>query len=121
MNLGVTAVGAVPVHHFDPPHLLERGLVTYWGYNSIGYFAPHAGYSAAVRRGERGGQVREFQEMVAALHQAGIEVILDVVYNHTAEGENGPMLCSGASTTTATTGSARTRRPTRTTPAAATP
>jgi isoamylase len=68
--------------------------VNYWGYNSIGYFAPHAGYSAAVRRGLRGGQqVREFQEMVAALHQAGIEVILDVVYNHTAEGgENGPML-----------------------------
>jgi len=94
VNLGVTAVELLPVHHYvSEPHLLERGLVNYWGYNSIGYFAPHAGYSAAVRRGERGGQVREFQEMVAALHKAGIEVILDVVYNHTAEGgENGPML-----------------------------
>ena len=94
VNLGITAVELLPVHHYvSEPHLLERGLVNYWGYNSIGYFAPHAGYSAAVRRGERGGQVREFQEMVAALHQAGIEVILDVVYNHTAEGgENGPML-----------------------------
>ncbi|HET9171406.1 MAG TPA: glycogen debranching protein GlgX [Actinospica sp.] len=94
VNLGVTAVELLPVHHFvSEPHLLERGLVNYWGYNSIGYFAPHAGYSAAVRRGRRGGQVREFQEMAAALHQAGIEVILDVVYNHTAEGgENGPML-----------------------------
>jgi glycogen operon protein len=94
VNLGVTAVELLPVHHFvSEPHLLERGLGNYWGYNSIGYFAPHAGYSAAVRRGLRGGQVREFQEMVAALHKAGIEVILDVVYNHTAEGgENGPML-----------------------------
>jgi len=94
VNLGVTAVELLPVHHFvSEPHLLERGLVNYWGYNSIGYFAPHAEYSAAVRRGRRGGQVREFQEMVGALHQAGIEVILDVVYNHTAEGgENGPML-----------------------------
>jgi glycogen operon protein len=94
LNLGVTAVELMPVHHYvSEPHLLERGLVDYWGYNSLGYFAPHAGYSAAVRRGERGGQVREFQEMVAALHRAGIEVILDVVYNHTAEGgENGPML-----------------------------
>ena len=94
VNLGITAVELLPVHHFvSEPHLLERGLVNYWGYNSIGYFAPHAGYSAAVRRGRRGGQVREFQEMVGALHQAGIEVILDVVYNHTAEGgENGPML-----------------------------
>jgi glycogen operon protein len=94
VNLGITAVELLPVHHFvSEPHLLERGLVNYWGYNSIGYFAPHAGYSAAVRRGRRGGQVHEFQEMVGALHQAGIEVILDVVYNHTAEGgENGPML-----------------------------
>ncbi|MBR7826841.1 glycogen debranching protein GlgX [Actinospica sp. MGRD01-02] len=94
VNLGITAVELLPVHHFvSEPHLLERGLVNYWGYNSIGYFAPHAGYSAAVRRGRRGGQVREFQEMVGALHKAGIEVILDVVYNHTAEGgENGPML-----------------------------
>ena len=94
VNLGVTAVELLPVHHFvSEPHLLDRGMVNYWGYNSLGYFAPHAGYSAAVRRGRRGGQVREFQEMVAALHQAGIEVILDVVYNHTAEGgANGPTL-----------------------------
>jgi isoamylase len=94
VNLGVTAVELLPVHHFvSEPHLLDRGMGNYWGYNSIGYFAPHADYSAAVRRGRRGGQVREFQEMVAALHQAGIEVILDVVYNHTAEGnQNGPTL-----------------------------
>ena len=87
INLGVTAVELLPIHHFaSEPHLLERGLGNYWGYNSIGYFAPHAPYSAAALRGERGGQVREFKEMVAALHRAGIEVILDVVYNHTAEG-----------------------------------
>jgi glycogen operon protein len=95
VHLGVTAVELLPIHHFvSEPHLLERGLGNYWGYNSIGYFAPHAPYSAAARRGERGGQVREFKEMVAALHAAGIEVILDVVYNHTAEGGgDGPTLC----------------------------
>ena len=94
VKLGITAVELLPVHHFiSEPHLLEQGKVNSWGYNSIGYFAPHAGYSAAVRRGVRGGQVREFQEMVAALHRAGIEVILDVVYNHTAEGnQDGPTL-----------------------------
>jgi isoamylase len=93
-RLGVTAVELLPVHHHvSEPDLTARGLVNYWGYNSIGYFAPHAGYSAAVRRGERGGQVREFKQMVSALHAAGIEVILDVVYNHTAEGnELGPTL-----------------------------
>jgi glycogen operon protein len=95
VHLGVTAVELLPIHHFvSEPHLLERGLTNYWGYNSIGYFAPHAPYSATARRGERGGQVREFKEMVAAMHAAGIEVILDVVYNHTAEGGgDGPTLC----------------------------
>jgi isoamylase len=94
VHLGVTAVELLPIHHFvSEAHLLERGMTNYWGYNSIGYLAPHAAYSAAVRRGERGGQVREFQEMVAAMHAAGIEVILDVVYNHTAEGgQDGPTI-----------------------------
>jgi isoamylase len=91
VNLGVTAVELLPVHHFvSEEHLLRRNLTNYWGYNSIGYFAPHAGYSSS---GTRGQQVREFKEMVRALHAAGIEVILDVVYNHTAEGnEWGPTL-----------------------------
>ena len=90
-DLGVTAVELLPVHQFfSEPALLDRGLVNYWGYNSIGYFSPHAGYSSS---GDRGGQVREFKEMVKALHRAGIEVILDVVYNHTAEaGPKGPTL-----------------------------
>ena len=90
-TLGVTAVELLPVHHFvDEIHLLEDGLTNYWGYNSIGYFAPHAAYSST---GSRGGQVNEFKRMVKALHAAGLEVILDVVYNHTAEGnQNGPML-----------------------------
>ncbi|HEV3170499.1 MAG TPA: glycogen debranching protein GlgX [Actinocrinis sp.] len=95
LHLGVTAVELLPIHHFvSEPHLLARRMSNYWGYNSLGYFAPHAAYSAAVRRGTRGGQVHEFKEMVAALHAAGIEVILDVVYNHTAEGgADGPTLC----------------------------
>jgi isoamylase len=74
--------------------LRGRGLTNYWGYDTIGFFAPHAGYSAAARAGRAGGQVGEFKAMVAALHAAGIEVILDVVFNHTAEGnEHGPTLC----------------------------
>jgi isoamylase len=91
VRLGITAVELQPVHHFvSEPHLLRRGLGNYWGYNSLGYFAPHAAYSASGSRGE---QVREFKAMVRALHAAGIEVILDVVYNHTAEGdERGPTL-----------------------------
>jgi isoamylase len=91
VGLGVTAVELLPVHHFvSEPHLLRRGLTNYWGYNSLGYFAPHAGYSSS---GTHGQQVREFKAMVRALHEAGIEVLLDVVYNHTAEGdENGPTL-----------------------------
>ncbi|MFH9615852.1 glycogen debranching protein GlgX [Streptomyces pratensis] len=90
-RLGVTAVELLPVHQFaHEDHLLRRGLHNYWGYNSIGYFAPHAGYAAS---GTAGRQVGEFKQMVRALHAAGIEVILDVVYNHTAEaGELGPML-----------------------------
>ncbi|MEU6389034.1 glycogen debranching protein GlgX [Streptomyces sp. NPDC046939] len=90
-RLGVTAVELLPVHQFaHEDHLLRRGLRNYWGYNSIGYFAPHAAYAAS---GTAGQQVGEFRRMVRALHDAGIEVILDVVYNHTAEaGELGPML-----------------------------
>ena len=95
VGLGVTAVELLPVHHSVPEAFLgERGLTNYWGYNTIGYFAPHAGYSAAVRAGRSGGQVAEFQSMVDALHGAGPEVILDVVFNHTAEGNHlGPTLC----------------------------
>jgi glycogen operon protein len=90
-GLGVTAVELLPVHHFfSEPELVARGLRNYWGYNSLGYFAPHARYSSSGRRGE---QVREFKAMVRTLHAAGIEVILDVVYNHTAEGgHRGPTL-----------------------------
>jgi isoamylase len=90
-SLGVTAIELMPVHQFiQDPHLVERGLSNYWGYNTIGFFAPHNAYSSS---GSRGGQVTEFKEMVKALHAAGIEVILDVVYNHTAEGnELGPTL-----------------------------
>ncbi|HEX3930818.1 MAG TPA: glycogen debranching protein GlgX [Nocardioides sp.] len=86
-DLGVTAVELLPVQQFvSEPRLLRRGMSNYWGYNTLGFFAPHAAYSAA---GDRGGQVREFKEMVRAFHAAGLEVILDVVYNHTAEGEAG--------------------------------
>ncbi len=90
-DLGVTAVELLPVHHIsDESFLFERGLGNYWGYSTIGYLAPHSEYAATGRRGE---QVREFKGMVKALHLAGIEVILDVVYNHTAEGNHlGPML-----------------------------
>jgi isoamylase len=90
-RLGVTAVELMPVHQFvHDSGLVERGLSNYWGYNTIGFFAPHNGYAAF---GGRGGQVQEFKTMVKALHQAGIEVILDVVYNHTAEGNHlGPTL-----------------------------
>ena len=91
-SLGVTAIELMPVHHFvDPQHLVEQDLTNFWGYDSIGYFAPESRYSSAGRNGE---QVHEFKEMVKALHAAGLEVILDVVYNHTAEGnELGPTLC----------------------------
>ena len=94
-GLGVTAVELLPIHQNVPESfLLDRGLTNYWGYNTIGYFAPHSGYSAAVRAGQPGGQVAEFKAMVNALHLAGLEVLLDVVFNHTAEGGVlGPTLC----------------------------
>jgi isoamylase len=83
-RLGVTAIELMPVHQFVPEQrLVERGLTNYWGYNTIGFFAPHNAYSSAT---EPHGPVAEFKSMVRALHEAGIEVILDVVYNHTAEG-----------------------------------
>jgi glycogen operon protein len=90
-ELGITAVELLPVHHHVDEHaLVQRGLRDYWGYNSIAFFAPHAGYAADAHPGS---QVREFKGMVKVLHRAGLEVILDVVYNHTAEGNHlGPTL-----------------------------
>jgi isoamylase len=90
-DLGITAVELLPVHaHIDDKVLVDRGLSNHWGYNTIGFFAPEAKYSAS---GALGGQVTEFKTMVRNLHAAGIEVILDVVYNHTAEGNGlGPTL-----------------------------
>jgi len=90
-DLGVTTVELMPVHqHYDEHHLLEKGLTNYWGYSTLSYFAPDARFCS----GTRGDAVREFKSMVRALHAAGIEVILDVVYNHTAEGNHlGPTLC----------------------------
>src|SRR5215217_2448984 len=90
-DLGVTAIELMPVHQFvQDPHLLGKGLSNYWGYNTIGFLAPHNGYAAL---GTRGQQVAEFKGMVKAMHEANIEVILDVVYNHTAEGNHmGPTL-----------------------------
>ena len=91
-SLGVTAIELMPVHQFvQDTTLVDQGLSNYWGYNTIGFFAPHNAYSAT---GQRGQQVKEFKAMVKALHEADIEVILDVVYNHTAEGNQlGPTLC----------------------------
>ncbi|MGI9002517.1 MAG: glycogen debranching protein GlgX [Pseudonocardia sp.] len=91
-TLGVTAVELMPVHEFiTDHHLAERGLANYWGYNTIAYLAPHHAY--AMAGGRPGSQVQEFKAMVRDLHEAGIEVILDVVYNHTAEGnDRGPTL-----------------------------
>jgi glycogen operon protein len=93
-RLGVSAVELLPVHHhLDDGYLRAKGLDNYWGYSSLGFFAPHAGYSAEVRAGRAGGQVAEFKAMVKALHAAGLEVILDVVFNHTGEGNHlGPTL-----------------------------
>ena len=91
-SLGITAVELMPVHHFhaQPGYLASKGLKNYWGYDSLNYFAPYSGYSAAGIAGE---QVKEFKSMVKSLHAAGIEVILDVVYNHTGEGNHmGPTL-----------------------------
>ncbi|MBR7742891.1 glycogen debranching protein GlgX [Phycicoccus sp. BSK3Z-2] len=90
-ELGVTAIELMPVHQFvQDTSLQEKGLTNYWGYNTIGFLAPHNGYA----RSDHGEQVTEFKAMVKALHEANIEVILDVVYNHTAEGNDyGPTIC----------------------------
>jgi glycogen operon protein len=92
VSLGVSAIELMPVHQFvQDTTLSAKGLANYWGYNTIGFFAPHNGYAS---NGQRGQQVQEFKTMVKAMHEAGIEVILDVVYNHTAEGNHlGPTLC----------------------------
>lgn len=91
-NLGVTAIELMPVHQFlQDDHLREKGLRNYWGYNTFGFLAPHQDYAASEKQG---GAVSEFKGMVRAFHDAGIEVILDVVYNHTAEGNHmGPTIC----------------------------
>src|SRR5688572_9974047 len=90
-KLGVTAVELLPVHHYiTSKHLIDKKLIDYWGYNTMGFFAVEASYSSV---GDMGGQVNEFKSMVKTLHSAGLEVILDVVYNHTAEGNHmGPTL-----------------------------
>jgi isoamylase len=90
-KLGITALELLPIHHFiDEGHLVAKGLTDYWGYNTLGFFAPMSRYSSS---GDAGGQVNEFKQMVKAFHRAGIEVILDVVYNHTCEGNQlGPTL-----------------------------
>lgn len=90
-DLGISAIELLPIqHHVDNKFLIDEGLRNYWGYNTIGYFAPDSRYSST---GMQGGQVREFKDMVKTLHRSGIEVILDVVYNHTAEGNHlGPTL-----------------------------
>ncbi|MDO5671976.1 MAG: glycogen debranching protein GlgX [Actinomycetaceae bacterium] len=92
VELGITAIELMPVHQFvTDPSLREKGLTNYWGYNTIGYFAPHGAYSAS---GSAGQQVQEFKTLVKTMHDADIEVILDVVYNHTAEGNHmGPTMC----------------------------
>jgi isoamylase len=93
VSLGITAIELMPVHQFvNDPILVQKGLSNYWGYNTIGFFAPHNGYASPDAN--PGQQVQEFKQMVKALHEANIEVILDVVYNHTAEGNHlGPTLC----------------------------
>ena len=117
-DLGITAVELLPVFQFDPQDC-PPGLVNYWGYSPVSFFAPHAGYSS---RRDPLGPVDEFRDLVKALHRAGIEVILDVVYNHTAEGQprRTDAVASAASTTKRTTSSRPTARATRTTPAPAT-
>ena len=93
-DLGITALELMPVHaHLDDPFLIDKGLTNYWGYSTLNFFSPELRYSAAHKAGNPQGAVREFKEMVKALHAAGLEVILDVVYNHTAEGNHmGPTL-----------------------------
>ncbi|MDN6619159.1 MAG: glycogen debranching protein GlgX [Corynebacterium variabile] len=91
-SIGVNTIELLPIHHFvSEPFIVGKGLKNYWGYNSLGFFAPHAAYCSVGTTGE---QVREFKEMVTQFHRAGIEVLLDVVYNHTGEGgHEGPTLC----------------------------
>ncbi|GGR52354.1 glycogen operon protein GlgX homolog [Deinococcus seoulensis] len=93
-ELGITSIELMPVHqHVDDPFLLDKGLTNYWGYSTLSFFAPDVRYSAEARRGNPAGAVDEFKNMVKALHESGIEVILDVVYNHTAEGNHmGPTM-----------------------------
>ncbi|MCD0157926.1 glycogen debranching protein GlgX [Deinococcus sp. 6GRE01] len=93
-ELGITSIELMPVHqHVDDPFLLDKGLTNYWGYSTLSFFAPDVRYSAEARRGNPAGAVDEFKHMVKALHESGIEVILDVVYNHTAEGNHmGPTM-----------------------------
>ena len=120
LDLGVTAVELLPVHYrVSERFLVEQGLSNYWGYNTLGFFAPDPRLRG---RSDRAARSREFKTMVAALHAAGIEVILDVVYNHTAEGnQHGPdAVASAASTTPPTTASPTTSATTWTSPAAAT-
>ena len=117
-DLGVTAVELLPVYHFDP-HTRRRGLVNYWGYQPIAFFAPYTGYSS---RPDPLGALDEFRDMVKALHRAGIEVILDVVYNHTAEafGDGATLCFRGLANDAYYILDDRQRRATPTTPAAAT-
>ncbi len=91
LDMGINTVELLPIHHFvSEPFVQSRGLINYWGYNTLGFFAPHGHYSAS---GDTGGQVEEFKQMVSALHDAGISLLLDVVYNHTGEGgHQGPTL-----------------------------
>ena len=105
-ELGITAIELMPVHlHVDDPFLLDKGLDNYWGYSTLSFFAPEVRYSAAARRGDSPGVIAEFKGMVKALHKEGIEVILDVVYNHTAEGNHlGPTMSFKGSTTPPITG-----------------
>jgi glycogen operon protein len=94
LTLGITSIELMPVHHFvSDRHLIEAGLRNFWGYNSVGFFAPDVGYSRSDGSRIPGHQAHEFKSMVKSFHDAGIEVILDVVYNHTAEGNHlGPTL-----------------------------
>jgi isoamylase len=117
-ELGVTAVELLPIHQFDPQDA-RPGLENYWGYSTLGFFAPHRDYSS---RKDPQGPVHEFRDMVKALHQAGIEVILDVVFNHTAEGNHeGPTLSFKGWTIPPTTSLKKTRSTIPTTVVAATP
>lgn len=116
-ELGITAVELLPVFAFDPL-AAPSGLRNYWGYQPISFFAPHPGYACSA---DPLAVIDEFRDLVKALHRAGIEVILDVVFNHTAEGDAGARPSASAGWRTATTTSRTAMAPTSTTPAAATP